>query len=97
VVTATFQRLHVFVLLDSGTRHVVHWNLTGHPQRNEPSSSFGTVFPSKASIAFSSVVATASSRRRGRGPSVNVAPRVKNTGARAPQAKDYASYCTSLA
>src|SRR5678816_4548110 len=32
VVTATFQRLYVFVLLDIGTRRVVHWNLTDHPR-----------------------------------------------------------------
>jgi len=32
VVTATFQRLFVFVLLDIGTRRVVHWNLTDHPR-----------------------------------------------------------------
>jgi len=31
VVTATFQRLYVFVLLDIGTRQIVHWNLTDHP------------------------------------------------------------------
>jgi putative transposase len=31
VVTATFQRLYVFVILDIGTRQVVHWNLTDHP------------------------------------------------------------------
>jgi len=31
VVTATFQRLYVFVLLDIGTRRIVHWNLTNHP------------------------------------------------------------------
>jgi putative transposase len=31
VVTATFQRLYVFVILDIGTRRVVHWNLTEHP------------------------------------------------------------------
>ena len=31
VVTATFQRLYVFVILDIGTRRVVHWNLTDHP------------------------------------------------------------------
>ena len=30
-VTATFQRLYVFVILDIGTRRVVHWNLTDHP------------------------------------------------------------------
>ena len=31
VVTATFQRVYVFVLLDISTRRVVHWNLTQHP------------------------------------------------------------------
>ena len=31
VVTATFQRLYVFVLLDIATRRVVHWNVTAHP------------------------------------------------------------------
>jgi len=31
VVTATFQRLYVFVLPDIGTRRIVHWNLTDHP------------------------------------------------------------------
>jgi len=31
VVTATFQRLYVFVLLDIGTRRIVQWNLTDHP------------------------------------------------------------------
>src|SRR5262245_7804330 len=31
VVMATFQRLYVFVLLDIGTRRIVHWNLTEHP------------------------------------------------------------------
>jgi putative transposase len=31
VVTATFQRLYVFVPLDIATRRVVHWNVTTHP------------------------------------------------------------------
>jgi transposase InsO family protein len=31
VVTATCQRLYVFVLLDIATRRVVHWNVTRHP------------------------------------------------------------------
>ena len=31
VVTATFQRLYVFVLFDIATRRVVHWNVTAHP------------------------------------------------------------------
>jgi putative transposase len=32
VVTAIFQRLYVFVLLDISTRRIVHWNLTDHPR-----------------------------------------------------------------
>jgi len=31
VVTATFQRLYVFVILDIDSRRIVHWNLTDHP------------------------------------------------------------------
>ncbi|MGH9384435.1 MAG: transposase [Vicinamibacterales bacterium] len=31
VVTATFQQLYVFVVLDIATRRVIHWNLTDHP------------------------------------------------------------------
>jgi putative transposase len=31
VVTGTFQRVCVFVILDIATRQIVHWNLTRHP------------------------------------------------------------------
>jgi transposase InsO family protein len=31
VVTATFQRLYVFVILDIATRRILHWNVTVHP------------------------------------------------------------------
>jgi transposase InsO family protein len=31
VVTATFQRLYVFVILDIATRRILHWNITAHP------------------------------------------------------------------
>jgi transposase InsO family protein len=31
VVTAAFQRVYVFVILDIGTRRIVHWNVTAHP------------------------------------------------------------------
>jgi putative transposase len=30
-VTATFARVYVFLILDIGTRQVVHWNVTAHP------------------------------------------------------------------
>ena len=31
VVTATFQHLYVFVILDIATRRILHWNVTEHP------------------------------------------------------------------
>jgi hypothetical protein len=30
-ITATFRTLYVFVVLDGGTRQIVHWNVTEHP------------------------------------------------------------------
>ena len=30
-ITATFGRLYVFVVLDMGSRRIVHWNVTEHP------------------------------------------------------------------
>jgi hypothetical protein len=30
-ITATFRTLYVFVVLDVGTRRIVHWNVTEHP------------------------------------------------------------------
>jgi hypothetical protein len=30
-ITATFRTLYVFVVLDVGTRWIVHWNVTEHP------------------------------------------------------------------
>ena len=31
VVSATFRVFYVFVVLDVGTRRIVHWNVTEHP------------------------------------------------------------------
>src|SRR4030095_4402923 len=31
VVTATFRILYVFVVLEVGTRRILHWNVTAHP------------------------------------------------------------------
>jgi transposase InsO family protein len=31
VVTATFRVLYVFVVLEVGTRRILHWNVTAHP------------------------------------------------------------------
>jgi hypothetical protein len=34
VVTATFRILYVFVVLEVGTRRILHWNVTKHPTAN---------------------------------------------------------------
>jgi hypothetical protein len=63
VVTATFQRLYVFILLDVGTRRIVHWNLTDHPKSEWTIQQFRTVCLWRAPIASSSMIAMASSRQ----------------------------------
>jgi len=30
-VTATFRVVYVFVIMEVGTRRIIHWNLTAHP------------------------------------------------------------------
>ena len=41
VVTATFRVIYVFVVLEVGTRRILHWNVTAHPTRTGRRSSFG--------------------------------------------------------
>ena len=42
-VTATFQLVYVFVVLDVGTRRIVHWNATDHPTASWTSQQFRMV------------------------------------------------------
>ena len=41
VVTATFRVTYVFVVLEVGTRRILHWNVTEHPTADWTASSFG--------------------------------------------------------
>ena len=52
VVTATFQRLYVFVLLDVGTRRIVHWNLTDHPKSEWTIQQFRNSLPLEGTYRF---------------------------------------------
>jgi transposase InsO family protein len=40
VVTATFRILYVFVVLEVGTRRILHWNVTAHPTANWTAQQF---------------------------------------------------------
>ena len=52
VVTATFRRLYVFVLLDIGTRRIVHWNLTDHPRSEWTIQQFRNGLPLDGTYRF---------------------------------------------
>jgi hypothetical protein len=52
VVTATFQRLYVFALLDISTRRVVHWNLADHPRSEWTIQQFRNGLPVDGTYRF---------------------------------------------
>ena len=52
VVTATFQRLYAFVLLDIGTRRIVHWNLTDRPRSEWTIQQFRNALPLDGTYRF---------------------------------------------
>jgi putative transposase len=45
VVTATFRLLYVFVVLEVGTRRIVHWNVTAHPTAEWTIQQFRMIVP----------------------------------------------------
>ncbi len=52
VVTATFQRLYVFVMLAIATHRVVHWNLTDHPTADWTTQQFRNGLPLDGGYRF---------------------------------------------
>jgi putative transposase len=88
VVTATFQRLYVFVILDVATRRIRHWNVTEHPTVEWTIQQFRNGPPLDAACDSSSMTAMSSS------PGVDDSLRsmslaVLRTPPRAPQANAY--------
>jgi putative transposase len=45
VVTATFRMLYVFVVLEVGTRRILHWNVTAHPTAEWTAQQFRLMIP----------------------------------------------------
>jgi putative transposase len=44
-ITATFRTLYVFVVLEVGTRRIVHWNVTEHPTADWTVQQFRMIVP----------------------------------------------------
>jgi putative transposase len=51
-VTATFRVLHVFVVLEVGTRRILHWNVTDHPTAEWTAQQFRMVVTGEPSHRF---------------------------------------------
>jgi hypothetical protein len=66
VVTATFRVLYVFVVIEVGTRKIVHCNVTSHPipQRTGLCSNSAKRFPETSHIDTSFMTVIESSRKK---------------------------------
>jgi hypothetical protein len=62
-ITATFRTLYVLVVLEVGTRRIVHWNVTEHPTAEWTVQQFRAIVPAIKRNASSFTIATASIRR----------------------------------
>jgi transposase InsO family protein len=52
VVTTTFRVIYVFVVLEVGTRRILHWNVTEHPTANWTAQQFRMIVPGDQSHRF---------------------------------------------
>src|SRR2546427_8239481 len=52
VVTATFRMLYIFVVLEVGTRRILHWNVTDHPTAEWTAQQFRMVVSGEQSHRF---------------------------------------------
>jgi putative transposase len=93
VVTATFRRLYVLVVMEIGTRRILHCNVTAHPTAEWTAQQFREAIPSDHSYQFlihdrDSIFSTEVNEAI-----ENLGLRVLRTPVRAPQAN---AYCERL-
>jgi hypothetical protein len=64
VITAAFRTLYVFVVIEIGSRRILHYNVTAIPRRNRRCSSSGKRCRAIIPTGLSSTIAIASSLRK---------------------------------
>jgi transposase InsO family protein len=52
VVTATFRLIYVFIVLEVGTRRILHWNVTEHPTADWTTQQFRMIVPGDQAHRF---------------------------------------------
>jgi transposase InsO family protein len=95
-VTVRFRILYVLVIMEVGTRRLVHFNVTSHPTAAWALQQFREAMDTEAGYRFlihdrDKIYSQELDRWI-----EDLGVKVLKTPFRSPQAKDYASHCTSL-
>jgi putative transposase len=93
VVTATFRRLYVLVVMEVGTRRILHFNVTAHPTAEWTAQQFREAIPSDHSYRFMIHDRDSIFSEEVDETIENLGVRVLRTPVRAPQAN---AYCERL-
>jgi putative transposase len=95
-VTVHFRMIYVFVIMEVGSRRLLHFNVTSHPTAAWTLQQFREVMDNEQDYRF-----VIHDRDKIYSQELDLAVRamgvrILKTSFRSPQAKDYASHCTSL-
>jgi putative transposase len=93
VVTATFRTLYVLVVMEVGTRRILHYNVTAHPTAEWTAQQFREAIPSEHSYRFLIHDRDSIFSKEVDETIENLGVKVRHTPVRAPQAN---AYCERL-